>query len=70
MEQCGSLHYLVKRLIKVGNLKQYIRTTGGQKETTRDLAAQTPTTSATPIDENYNFKQKSQRLLRVASVRE
>ena len=28
IEQCRSLHYLVERLIKVGHLKQYVRTSG------------------------------------------
>ena len=27
-EQCRSLHYLVEKLIKVGHLKQYIRSEG------------------------------------------
>ncbi|RVW17491.1 hypothetical protein CK203_085536 [Vitis vinifera] len=32
MKQCRNLHYLVERLIKVGHLKQYVCTAGGQKE--------------------------------------
>ena len=80
MEQCRSLYYLVERLIKAGHLKQYVRTSEGQREMTRDLATQAPTTSTTPrdvinyihggpVDEKYNSKHKRQRLLRVASVR-
>ena len=67
MEQCRSLHYLVERLIRAGHLKQYVCTSKGQRETTRDLATQAPTTSVTlrvvinyihggPVDEKYNSK--------------
>ncbi|KAL6348443.1 hypothetical protein AAG906_005753 [Vitis piasezkii] len=77
----GSLHCLVERLIKAGHLKQYICYDGGRRETTRNLATQVPTTSTTPrvvinyihgglVDENYNSKQKRQRLMQAAFVRE
>ena len=80
-KQCKSLHYLVERLIKVGHLKQYVRATGGQRETARDLAAQVPTFLAAPrviinyihgglVDEKYNSKRKRQRFLRADSIRE
>ena len=81
MEQCRSLHYLIEKLLRVGHLKQYVRSEGRRGETAQDLATQVPTTSAAPkviinyinggsIDEKYNSKQKRQRLLRVVSVRE
>ena len=71
----------MERLIKTRHLKQYICTTSGQREMTRDLAIQVPTTSTAPkaainyihgglVDEKYNSKWKRQRLLRAASVRE
>lgn len=80
-EQCRSLHYLVERLIRARHLKQYVHTIGGKMETTWDLVIQVPTTLATLrviinyihgglVDEKYNSKQKRQRLLRVASIRE
>ena len=47
-EQCKSLHYLVKKLIRVGHLKQYIRTKEKREEATQNLAATTPTTSVAP----------------------
>ena len=81
IEQCRSLHYLVERLIRVEHLKQYVHTTGRQWGTTRDLIIQAPTTLIAPravinyihggpIDEKYNSKQKRQKLLPTASVRE
>lgn len=73
MEQYKSLHYLVKRLIRVGHVKQYVRTTGEQRKTTRDLASQVPTTSVAPkvvinyihggpVDEKYNSKRKKAKV--------
>ena len=47
-EQCKSLHYLVKKLIRVGHLKQYIWTKEKREEATQNLAATTPTTSVAP----------------------
>ena len=71
----------MERLIRVGHLKQYVRTVEEQRETTQDLVVQIPTTSATsrvvinyihegPVDEKYNSKWKKQRLLHVAFVME
>ena len=79
-KQCRSLHYLVERLIRAEHLKQYVRTTGGQRETTQDLVVQALASSAIPrvvinyihrgpVDERYNSKWKRQRLLRVIFVR-
>ena len=81
MKQCRNLHYLVEILIRVGHLKQYVCTAGGQKELAWDLVNQSPTTSTTPkvvisyihggpIDKKYNSKQKRQRLLHAIFVRE
>lgn len=80
-KQCKSLYYSVERLIKVKHLKQYVCAIGGQRETTRDLAIQAPTTSVaprvvinyihrSPANEKYNSKWKRQRLFCVASLRE
>ena len=80
-ERCRSLHYLVERLIKVGHLKQYLRSKSRVRDTPRNSD---PGTSRTPIapkavinyihggplDEEYNSKRKRQKLLRAASVRE
>lgn len=81
MEQCRSLHYLVKKLIRAGHLKQYVRSrvTGG--ETSQNQASTTPSALVAlravinyihggPLDEEYNSKQKRQRLLLAASVHE
>ena len=48
IKQCKSLHYLVEKLIKVGHLKYYVHTTGGQKKTAQELAIQDPASPATP----------------------
>ena len=80
-KQCRSLHYLVERLIRAEHLKQYVRTTGGQRETTQDLVVQALASSAVPrvvinyihggpVDERYNSKWKRQRLLHATFVRE
>ncbi|RVW69852.1 hypothetical protein CK203_060713 [Vitis vinifera] len=77
----GSLHYLVEKLIRVGHLKQYIRSIGGQRKTTWDLAIQAPITPTAPkvfinyihegpVDEKYNSKRKRQRMLQATFVRE
>ena len=69
-KQCRSLHYLVEKLIRVGHLKQYIRSIGGQRKTTWDLAIQEPITPTAPkvfinyiyegpVDEKYNSKRKT-----------
>ena len=56
-EQCKSLHYLVEKLIKVGHLKQYIHTTGEQRETTKEVAIQASTSPvALKVVINYIWK--------------
>ena len=75
-EQFRNLHYLVERLIKVGQLKQYVHAIGGQRKTTQAPTSLTAPRAVIshmhrgPIDERYNSKWKRQRLLRVASIRE
>ena len=80
-KQCRSFHYLVEKLIRVGHLKQYIRSKEKRGKVARNLATTILTTSAAPkavinyihggsIDDKYNSKRKRQRLLRVASIRE
>ena len=39
---------MVEKLIKVGHLKYYVHTTGGQKKTAQELAIQDPASPATP----------------------
>ena len=81
IEQYRSLHYLVERLIRAGHLKQYVHATGGQRKTTQDLAIQAFACLTAPkvvinyiheglVDERYSSKQKMQRLLCTAFVRE
>ena len=56
-EQCKSLHYLVEKLIKVGNLKQYVRTVGWQGETVQEAAVQASTSPTVPrVVINYIHK--------------
>ena len=80
-EACRSLHYLVERLIKVGHLKQYLRSDARVRDTSRSHNLGTPRIPAapkviincihgSPLDEEYDSKRKRQRLLRAASVRE
>ena len=80
-EQCRSLHYLVEKLVKARHLKQNVISEGKSGETSRGPSTTTPTTSIAhravinyihggPLDEEYSSKQKRQRLLRAASVRE
>ncbi|KAL6330563.1 hypothetical protein AAG906_040494 [Vitis piasezkii] len=80
-KQCKSLHYLVEKLIRVGHLKQYICSKWRRARTNQDPDAQTLTASTTPraminyihgepVNEEYNSKQKRQRLLRATSIRE
>ncbi|KAL6326245.1 hypothetical protein AAG906_004742 [Vitis piasezkii] len=68
------LHYLVEKLIQARHLKQFVRSTGGQREMAQDLAIQAPASSATPrvvinyihralIDERYNSKRKRKNYL-------
>ncbi|XP_034690630.1 uncharacterized protein LOC117918233 [Vitis riparia] len=79
-EQCRSLHYLVERLIKAGHLKQYLLSEARVGYTPRNRNSGTSKTPVAPkavinyiyggqLDEEYNSKQKRQRLLRAASVR-
>ena len=80
-EQCRSLHYLVKKLIRARHLKQYVRSEEKRGEVDRNPTTMTPITSAAPrlvikyihgwpIDKKYNSKRKTQRLLWATSVRE
>ena len=46
-KQCKSLHYLVEKLIKVGHLKQYVRTTSGQRKATPEAFVQAPASLTT-----------------------
>ena len=80
-EQCGSLHYLVERLIKAGHLKQYICLEARGMETSRNRTSRTLKALIAPravinyihggpLDEEYDSKRNRQRLLRAASVHE
>ncbi|XP_010661221.1 uncharacterized protein LOC100245342 [Vitis vinifera] len=80
-ERCRSLHYLVERVIKVGHLKQYLRSKARVRDTPRNHNSGTSKTPIVPkavinyihrgpLDEEYNSKRKKQRLLRAKSVRE
>ena len=72
---------MVEKLIKVGHLKQYVHTTGGQRETVQELAIQALAFLAVLrvvinyihggfVDDRDNSKRQRRRLLRVASVKE
>ncbi|XP_010658093.1 uncharacterized protein LOC104881058 [Vitis vinifera] len=76
-----SLHYLVERLIKAGHLKQYLRSDARVRDTSRNHNSGTPRIPAAPkavinyihggpLDEEYDYKRKRQRLLRAALVHE
>ncbi|RVX02293.1 hypothetical protein CK203_028439 [Vitis vinifera] len=78
-KQFRSLHYLVEKLVRVGHLRQYIHSEGKSEETSQSLATTTPITSATPrvvincihggpVDEEYNFKQKRQRIILIQCI--
>nr|CAN65305.1 hypothetical protein VITISV_042319 [Vitis vinifera] len=80
-ERCRSLHYLVERLIKARHLKQYLRSEAKVRDAPRNRDSGTPRTPVAPkaiinyidggpMDEEYNFKRKMQKLLRAASVHE
>ena len=80
-EQCKSLHYLVEKLIKVGHLKQYIRTTGRQRETMKEVAIQALASPVapkvvinyihgSPVDDRHSSKWQRRRLLCITSIRE
>ena len=71
----------MERLIKVGHLKQYLRSDAKVRDTPRNCDSGTPRTliapkaiinyiDGGPMDEEYNFKRKMQKLLRAASVHE
>ena len=67
IEQCRSLHYLVKRLIKAGHLKQYIRSEARGGETSQSRTSETARApivpsavinyiNGGPLDEEYDSK--------------
>ena len=76
---CRSLHYMVEDLLKVGHLKQYIRTAPKGKESSHGQGSRAPATPIRvvinyihggPLDDEYSSKRKRQRLLRAATVQE
>ncbi|RVX00192.1 hypothetical protein CK203_026716 [Vitis vinifera] len=78
-EMCRSLHYMVEDLLKVGHLKQYIRTTPRGEGSSHGRGPRAPTAPVRavinyihrePLDDEYSSKRKRQRLLRAATVRE
>ncbi|RVX12536.1 hypothetical protein CK203_011636 [Vitis vinifera] len=80
-ETCRNLHYLVEKLIRAGHLKQYLRSDARSSDASRNHNSGTSKIPAAPkaiinyihggpLDEEYDFKRKRQRLLRAASVRE
>ncbi|WJZ99756.1 hypothetical protein VitviT2T_018173 [Vitis vinifera] len=80
-EECRCLHYLVVRLIRAGNLKQYLRSDTKGRDAFQNHNSGAPKASAAPkavinyinggsSDEEYDSKRKRQKLLRDASVRE
>ncbi|RVW56797.1 Transposon Ty3-I Gag-Pol polyprotein [Vitis vinifera] len=80
-ETCRALQYLVERLIKVGHLKQYLRSDAGGRDASQHHNSGTPRAPVAPkavinyinggpSDEEYDSRRKRQKLLRAASVRE
>ncbi|XP_034704037.1 uncharacterized protein LOC117928230 [Vitis riparia] len=78
-EACRSLHYLVEDLLKVGHLKQYIRTMPKSGEPSHGHGPHAPAAPIRaiinyihrgPLDDEYNSQRKRQRLLRAATIRE
>nr|CAN60477.1 hypothetical protein VITISV_014549 [Vitis vinifera] len=80
-ETCRCLHFLVKKLIKAGHLKQYLRSDAGGRDVPQNRNSGAPRAPATakavinyinggPSDEEYDSRRKRQRLLRAALVRE
>ena len=78
-KQFRSLHYLVEKLVRVGHMRQYIHSEEKSEETSQSLATTTPITSATPrvvincihggpVDEEYNFKRKRQRIILIQCI--
>nr|CAN67018.1 hypothetical protein VITISV_026787 [Vitis vinifera] len=81
IEQCKSLHYLVEKLIKAKYLRQYVRTTRKQRETTPKAIVQAPASPKAPkviinyihegsIDDKHSSRRQRRRLLYATSVRE
>ena len=79
-ETCRCLHYLVERLIKAGQLKQYLRSDAGGRDASRNHNSGAPRAPVVPkvvinyinggpSDEEYDSKRKRQKLLWAASVR-
>lgn len=69
----------MERLLRVGHLKQYVRTGAKSRESSHDQVPRAPSTPARviinyihggPLDEEYNSKRKRQRLLRAVTARE
>lgn len=66
-ERCRSLQYLVEKLLKVGHLKQYVRTGGKSRESSYNQGPRAPSAPVKaiinyihgePLDEEYNSKRK------------
>lgn len=81
IENCKHLHYLVKKLIKVRHLKQYVEIVGGHEEITCKALERTFASHVAhqavinyiyvgPIDDKYHSKRERRRMLHVAIVRE
>eukprot|EP00261_Vitis_vinifera_P023287 XP_010655174.1 PREDICTED: uncharacterized protein LOC104880395 [Vitis vinifera] len=77
-EACKCLHYLVKRLIQAGHLKQYLRSDARGRDASRNHNSGTLRALAAPkvvinyinggpLNEEYDSKRKRQRLVRAAS---
>ena len=71
----------MEKLIKIGLLKQYVRTTGEQRDMTQEVAVQAPTSLVAPrvvinyihggpVDDIHSSKCQRKRLLCAASIRE
>ncbi|XP_034697196.1 uncharacterized protein LOC117923049 [Vitis riparia] len=74
-ETCRSLQYLLERLIKVGHLRQYLRSDAGGRDASRNHNSGTPKAvinyiNGGPSDEEHDSKRKRQKLLQEAMVRE
>ncbi|RVW94635.1 hypothetical protein CK203_030831 [Vitis vinifera] len=80
-ETCRSFQYLVERLIKAGHLKQYLRSDTGGRDASQHHSSGAPKAPTAPkavinyinggpSDEEYDSRQKRQKLLRAASIRE
>nr|CAN73594.1 hypothetical protein VITISV_004696 [Vitis vinifera] len=80
-ETCRSLQYLVEKLIKAGHQKQYLRSDTERKITSQHYNPGAPRAPADPkavinyinggpSNEEYDSRQKRQKLLRAASIHE